>query len=60
MLLFKTMINNKSKKYEIKANKDEANSSTRAKIVLIIFGIGPILLMGLFLFSNGFFSAPNL
>ena len=29
-----------------------------AKIVLFIFGVGPLILMCLFLFSNGFFSAP--
>ena len=29
-----------------------------AKIVLFVFGVGPLLLMGLFLFSNGFFSSP--
>ncbi len=28
-----------------------------AKIVLFVFGIGPLLLMCLFLFSNGFFSS---
>ena len=27
-----------------------------AKIVLFVFGLGPLLLMGLFLFSNGFFN----
>ena len=29
-----------------------------AKIVLLIFGVGPLLLMCLFLFSNGFFNSP--
>ena len=29
-----------------------------AKIVLFIFGVGPLLLMCLFLFSNGFFNSP--
>tara|TARA_Y100001968_G_scaffold12013_1_gene10004 strand:- start:419 stop:589 length:171 start_codon:yes stop_codon:yes gene_type:complete len=29
-----------------------------AKIVLFVFGLGPMLLMCLFLFSNGFFSSP--
>ena len=29
-----------------------------AKIVLFVFGVGPLLLMCLFLFSNGFFSSP--
>ena len=29
-----------------------------AKIVLFVFGLGPLILMCLFLFSNGFFSSP--
>ena len=29
-----------------------------AKIVLFVFGVGPLLLMCLFLFSNGFFTSP--
>tara|TARA_Y100001968_G_scaffold111790_1_gene101264 strand:+ start:613 stop:783 length:171 start_codon:yes stop_codon:yes gene_type:complete len=29
-----------------------------AKIVLFVFGVGPLLLMSVFLFSNGFFSSP--
>tara|TARA_Y100001968_G_C19011932_1_gene551010 strand:+ start:44 stop:217 length:174 start_codon:yes stop_codon:yes gene_type:complete len=28
-----------------------------AKIVLFVFGLGPLILMGLFLFLNGFFSS---
>ena len=30
-----------------------------AKIVLFIFGVGPLILMCLFLFSNGFFNSPS-
>ena len=29
-----------------------------AKIVLFVFGVGPLLLMCLFLFSKGFFTSP--
>ena len=29
-----------------------------AKIVLFVFGVGPLFLMCLFLFSNGFFNSP--
>ena len=29
-----------------------------AKIVLFVFGVGPLLLMCLFLSSNGFFNSP--
>ena len=39
--------------------KDEQNTTPRnAKIVLLVFGIGPLILMSLFLFSNGFFNSP--
>ena len=40
---------------------DENNKTTTprtAKIVLFVFGIGPLILMCLFLFSNGFFNSP--
>tara|TARA_B100000945_G_C19821714_1_gene340939 strand:+ start:141 stop:311 length:171 start_codon:yes stop_codon:yes gene_type:complete len=52
----------KSKKKVYTTNIDfisEKKATPRtAKIVLFVFGIGPLLLMCLFLFSNGFFSAP--
>ncbi len=38
-------------------NKEKATPRT-AKIVLFVFGIGPLLLMSLFLFLNGFFNSP--
>ena len=39
--------------------KNEKQTTPRtAKIVLFVFGIGPLMLMGLFLFSNGFFNSP--
>ena len=38
---------------------DTKGSSPRtAKIVLFVFGVGPLVLMCLFLFSKGFFSPP--
>ncbi len=52
-------------KNEQKANQkiqDINNSSITtprtAKLVLLGFGIGPLLLMGVFLFANGFFNSP--
>ena len=37
----------------------EKNATPRtAKIVLFVFGVGPLILMCLFLFSNGFFNSP--
>ena len=42
----------------INPNGEEKTNPRTAKIVLFIFGLGAILLMCLFLFSNGFFSSP--
>ena len=39
------------------AGEQETTSRT-AKIVLFVFGVGPLLIMCLFLFSNGFFNSP--
>ncbi len=38
---------------------DKKSSPRTAKIVLFVFGIGPLLLMSLFLSSRGFFSPPG-
>tara|TARA_Y100001968_G_scaffold64672_1_gene55419 strand:+ start:1735 stop:1905 length:171 start_codon:yes stop_codon:yes gene_type:complete len=44
---------------KITQSNDEQNTSPRtAKIVLFVFGVGPLILMCLFLSSNGFFSSP--
>ena len=56
------MPNKKSKK-KLSSKKIEANDETKttprsAKIVLFVFGLGPLILMCLFLFSNGFFNSP--
>ena len=52
----------KGKKLERVENSNIGNekvSSPRtAKIVLFVFGVGPLLLMSLFLFSKGFFTPP--
>ena len=37
---------------------DEKTTPRTAKIVLFVFGVGPLILMCLFLFSNGFFNSP--
>ena len=39
------------------SSEKETNPRT-AKIVLFVFGLGPLILMCLFLFSNGFFTSP--
>tara|TARA_B100000965_G_scaffold142624_1_gene118779 strand:+ start:679 stop:849 length:171 start_codon:yes stop_codon:yes gene_type:complete len=38
----------------------EENKTTprTAKIVLFVFGLGPLVIMSLFLLSNGFFNSP--
>jgi len=41
------------------AGKEKTTPRT-AKIVLFVFGVGPLLLMGLFLSSKGFFNSLSL
>jgi len=42
----------------IPENQEKATTPRTAKIVLFVFGVGPLILMSLFLFSNGFFNSP--
>ena len=55
---------NKSKKRKVKSNinykKDSYENKNTAKIVLFIFGIGPIIGIIIFLASKGFFSSPQI
>ncbi len=37
---------------------EKVTTPRNAKIVLFVFGVGPLILMCLFLFSNGFFTSP--
>ena len=39
-------------------NDEKKTTPRTAKIVLFVFGIGPLILMCVFLFSNGFFNSP--
>ena len=39
-------------------SKEPKTTPRTAKIVLFVFGVGPLILMCLFLFSNGFFNSP--
>ena len=52
------------KKKKLKSNKSEPNklgqTKNSAKLVLFIFGIGPIIGIGIFLYSKGFFNSPNM
>ena len=50
----KIQIKSKNKKQELGQTKNSA------KLVLFIFGIGPIIGIIIFLFSKGFFNSPNI
>jgi len=43
----------------VDSNVEKTTTPRTAKIVLFVFGVGPLILMCLFLFSNGFFSSPS-
>ena len=44
----------------IKKNKELGQTKNSAKLVLFIFGIGPIIGITIFLYSKGFFNSPNM
>ena len=50
----------KKKSTPILKNKENGPTKNSAKLVLFIFGIGPIIGIIIFLFSKGFFSSPNI
>jgi len=53
----------KSKKTQNKLiNKSQELGQTKnsAKLVLFVFGIGPIIGITIFLYSKGFFNSPNM
>ena len=57
------MKNKNSKKNKFKSNKKNkelGQTKNSAKLVLFIFGIGPIIGIVLFLYSKGFFNSPNI
>ena len=57
------MKNKKAKKIKTKSNKKNqelGQTKNSAKLVLFIFGIGPLIGIAIFLYSNGFFNSPNL
>ena len=43
-----------------KINQELGQTKNSAKLVLFIFGIGPIIGIIVFLFSKGFFNSPNM
>ena len=53
----------KSKKIQAKSNLNDqklGQTKNSAKLVLFVFGIGPIIGIIIFLYSRGFFNAPNM
>ena len=53
----------KSKKFQTKSkkkNEELGQTKNSAKLVLFVFGIGPIIGITIFLFSKGFFNSPNM
>ena len=53
----------KSKKIQSKStnkNQELGRTKNSAKIILFIFGIGPIIGITIFLYSKGFFNSPNM
>ena len=53
----------KSKKIQNKVNKKNqelGQTKNSAKIVLFVFGIGPIIGIIIFLYSKGFFNSPTM
>ena len=53
----------KSQKIQSKTNKKNqelGQTKNSAKLVLFVFGIGPIIVILIFLYSKGFFNSPNM
>ncbi len=50
----------KTQKNSIKNNPEIGQTKNSAKLVLFIFGIGPIIGITIFLYSKGFFNSPNM
>ena len=53
----------KSKKIQFnstKQNQELGQTKNSAKLVLFVFGLGPIIGITIFLYSKGFFNSPNI
>ena len=48
------------KTFKKKENNELGQTKNSAKLILFIFGIGPIIGIIIFLFSKGFFNSPNI
>ena len=49
---------NNKKKLKKNGNNELGQTKNSAKLILFIFGIGPIIAIIIFLFSKGFFNSP--
>ena len=57
----KKKLSKKNLKKSIKKDNNElGQTKNSAKLILFIFGIGPIIAIIVFLFSKGFFNSPNI
>ncbi len=57
------MKNKRTKKIKTNSNKKNqeiGQTKNSAKLILFIFGIGPIIGIIIFLYSKGFFNSPNI
>ena len=50
----------KTKNKLIKKNQELGQTKNSAKLLLFVFGIGPIIGITIFLYSKGFFNSPNM
>ena len=53
----------KSKKFKAKSNLNDqklGQTKNSAKLVLFVFGVGPIIGIIIFLYSKGFFNSPTI
>ena len=53
----------KSKKIKTEINKKNqefGQTKNSSKLVLFVFGLGPIIGITIFLYSKGFFTSPNM
>ena len=50
----------KNKNKSIQKSNEIGPTKNSAKLVLFIFGIGPIIGIIIFLYSKGFFNSPNI
>ena len=50
----------KLQKKKLRRNNELGQTKNSAKLILFIFGIGPIIGIIIFLYSKGFFNSPNI